>query len=452
MKLKVILIIIFLIISSSIVLYPETLSLTLEEAIALGLKNSTDIQSKLLAVYAARAAKQSAKSAYYPTVSTSASWTHLFDQPKISDNTKPGIGTIEGYYAAAKDPLTLSLGVNQSIYTFGKIKKGVEMAEENLKLAQFELEEAKRKLIVEIKRAFYGYILAKEVLRIQKETLEYKKQALDVATKRYQAGLIPDFEVLQAESDLESFYSQVISSENQVKFALLAVMDLLGIHADGEFDVELKGTLEPLYYNLEREELLEMAMKQRSEIKQYQTNIRLAELSQDLTEAARKPVIAGFINYSLQSGYDSQTGENKYWGENSWDGNLTCGASINMPLSSLFPWSKETADIKKGELNLEQLKLGLSSLESGIRLSIENTLLKLEEEEAKIRSGSKAVELALRLYQSARKRYESGLSSSMELRDAQVTLNNAQMGHITSIYNYNLALFDLMDAVGVESF
>jgi len=453
MKFKVILITIILIIFSTFSIYAETLTLTLDEAIVLGLKNSTDIQSKLLAVYAARASLQFSRSAYYPSVSGSASWTHLFDQPKTSDIDIPNIGTIEGSYVASKDPIALSVNVNQSIYAFGKIKKGVEMAEENLKLAQLELEEAKRKLIIEIKRAFYGYILAKEVLRIQKETLQYKKEALEVAKKRFQAGLIPDFEVLQAESDLESFYPQIISSENQVKFALLAVMNLLGIQAEGgKFDVELKGALEPIYYDLKRENLLKMAVEQKTEIKQYRTNLRLAELNQDLTKAAKKPVIAGFVNYTLQSGYDSQTGENRYWGENSWEGDLTCGASIQMPLSALFPWSGENMNIKKGELELQQMKLGLSSLESGIRLSIENALLKLEEEKAKINSGRKGVELALKLYQSARKRYETGLSSSIELKDAQVTLNNAQMGYITSIYNYNLTLFNLMDAVGVEKF
>jgi len=96
--------------------------------------------------------------------------------------------------------------------------------------------------------------------------------------------------------------------------------------------------------------------------------------------------------------------------------------------------------------------LGLSSIESGIRLNIENILLQLEEEKAKISSGEKGVELALKLYASASERYINGLISSMELKDTQITLNTAQLGSLTSIYNYKSALFDLMDAVGVDHF
>ena len=178
----------------------------------------------------------------------------------------------------------------------------------------------------------------------------------------------------------------------------------------------------------------------------------MMELQNEITKSMNKPSIAGFANYTLTSGYDKISGDPKYWGEDSWDGVLSVGVSVQMPVSALFPWSRENAYIKKGELDLEQLRMGLSSLESGIRLNIKNILLRLDEERSKISSGSKAVELAERLYNSSRDRYSNGLISSMELKDSQITLNNAQLGYITSIYNYKIALLDLMDAVGVDHF
>lgn len=431
--------------------YSETLNIGLDEAIALGLKNSCSIKSKILAVEAAKAGLQSAKSARYPSISTSASWTHLFDQPRTPDITFNGM-TIPGSYAAAKDPVSISTTVNQSIFTFGQVKNGISMAEKNLELAEIDLEEAKRSLIIQIKRAFYGYILAGEVERIQEETFEYKREALEVARSRYNAGLVPEYEVLQAESDYENFRPQVISARNQVRFALLAVLELLGIKGTENFDVILKGSLEAHYYKFDKKELIELAMRKKSELNQLKKNLELLEVQQKITEASRKPVVAGFISYSLQSGYDSETGKNKYWGKDAWNGDLTMGVSVQMNVSGLFPWSAESANVAKGKLEIEQLKQNISGIESSIRISIENALLKLEEERAKIDSGRKRVDLALSLYKSTRERYENGLASSMELRQAQIGLNNAQMGYITSIYNYKMAVFDLMEAVGVYSF
>ncbi|UCB45338.1 MAG: TolC family protein, partial [Spirochaetota bacterium] len=262
----------------------------------------------------------------------------------------------------------------------------------------------------------------------------------------------PEYEVLSAESDVENFKPVVISAKNQLRFTLLAVMDLLGVEGDGDFDIELIGSLKPEYYEFEKDTLIKDAMAKKYEIQQFESNIALMRIQQDITKVAGTPVIGAFANYTLMSGFDTSTGENKYWGEDSWEGNLTVGVSVSMPLSALFPWSKENADIKKGEFDLEGLDLQLRTIMSGIRLNIENLLLKIEEEWSKINSGKKGIELAQKLYSSSLERYKSGLISSMELKDTQLGLNNAKLGYLQAVYNHKIALFDLMDAVGVDHF
>ena len=419
--------------------WAETMRLTLEEAIGLGLQNSSTLKSKKLAVFSAQAGVRSAKSSYYPGVSVSTSYTHIL--------------IIPARYRVSSDPISLSADVSQTIYTFGKIKNVVRKSEENVKAAEMDFEEEMRNLIVDIKRGFYGYILAGEVLRVQEETLTYKEEALEVARKRYDAGLSPDYEVLSAESDVENFKPYIISARNQVEFALLAVKNLMGIEEEGaDFDIELIGTLEPEYYSFQKETLMKQALTYKYDVSRYKLNITLMEIQKIITDSQNKPTVTGFANYTLDSGYDKSIGDPKYLGKDSWEGVLSLGISVQMPLSALFPWSRENADSKKGALDVEQLKAGLNAIESGIRLNVENILLRLEEEKAKIASGSKGVELAQRLYKSSKDRYASGLISSMEFKDSQIALNNAQLGYLTSIYNYQMALFDLMEAAGVDHF
>ena len=101
----------------------ETMKLTLEEAIALGIKNSTTLKAKAVSVYSAKAGVKSAKSAYFPSVSATTTYTHLFDQPKTPDMEidlgGPAPVSIPGSYAVASDPISLSFDVQQSIFTFG---------------------------------------------------------------------------------------------------------------------------------------------------------------------------------------------------------------------------------------------------------------------------------------------------------------------------------------------
>ncbi len=448
--------VIFLLAACPHILRAETITLTLEQAIGLGLKNSSSLRQKMLKVASAGADLQSAKAARYTDVSASLSYSHLFEQPKMEDTTfdlGQGPVTIPGMYLSAQDPIMLELSANQAIYTFGKIKTGIKLAEEGLDLARQELEEEKRSLIIKIKRAFYGYILARDIVSVQEETLGNKQEALDIAKKRFQAGLGSELDVLSAESDVENFMPEVISARNRVKFAILAVMDLLGLEEQGgkTYDVQLVGELKPEYHRLNSDELVKTAMKNNYNILQYRSGISAAKYRQTLSARAKYPTIAGFANYSVQSGYDASTGENKYSGEGSWTDLLTVGVGVQMPLSALFPWSSENAKAKKSEFDAQSLTTGLDSVESGIRLSIQNILLSLEEEKAKIGSGKKSVEVARKFLETSKQSYANGLISNTRLKDAQLNLNAAQLGYLSAIYNYNMALYDLYDAMGVDS-
>jgi len=191
-------------------------------------------------------------------------------------------------------------------------------------------------------------------------------------------------------------------------------------------------------------------MKNNYNILQYRSGINVAEYQKTLAGRAKYPTIAGFANYSVQSGYDSITGENRYTGKGSWTDLLTVGVGLQMPLSALFPWSGENAGAKKAKFDAENLTAGLGSIESGIRLSIQNILLSLEQENAKIASGKKRVEVARKFLATSKESYVNGLISNTRLKDAQLNLNAAQLGYLSAIYNYNMALYDLYDVIGVD--
>ena len=423
----------------------ETYRFTLEQAIAYGLENSSSIKSKALAMETARQDLAAARSGYYPALSASASWNHLFEQPF---QEFPGLGKI---YLSGADPLSLSANLSQTLYTFGKLKAGVELAEEGVALAALDLAEETRKTVVLIKKAYYAYLLSNEVLAINEQTLGRKQDALEVAQKRYAAGLVADYEVLRAESDLESYRATVISSRNAVHIALLNVRNALGIQEE-EFGFELLGSLEPLQVKLERKGLLELALARKYELLSFRKGMDAAAAQERLNRSLNKPTLAGFVAYQLQSGFDVATGANEYFSADAWEGSLSAGLSLSVPVSAFLPWSKESAAIRKSALQLENLKLQYLSLESGIRIAVESSLLNVAEQEVKIASGRKSVELAQRLYESAEQQYLSGYISSVDLKDAQLGLNGAQLAYAQAIFGYNQNILELMDLVGVAEF
>jgi outer membrane protein TolC len=277
---------------------------------------------------------------------------------------------------------------------------------------------------------------------INRETLDRKQEALEVARLRYNAGQVSDYEVLRAESDLESYRATVIGSDNAVKVALLNVRNALGIQEE-ELEFELVGELAPLAFAADRQALRARALERKYELASFRGSMDLAAAQAALNRSLALPTLAGFVAYSLDSGGD-------YFSAGAWDGKLTAGLSFSVPLSALFPWSKETAAVRKSALQLENMRQQYSSLESGVRIAVESGLLKIAEQEAKIASGRKSVELAQRLYESAEEQYRSGYISSTDLKDAQLGLNGAQLALAQAVFGYNQNVLDLMDAVGMD--
>jgi outer membrane protein TolC len=352
-------------------------------------------------------------------------------------------------YLGATDPLGLTASLNQSIYTFGKLKSGVKLAGEAVAQAALDLKEETRRTVVLIKRAFYGYLLALEVQSINRETLGRKLEALEVAQARYNAGQLADFEVLRAESDLESYRATVIGSDNAVQIALLNVRNALGIQEES-FEFQLLGALEPLAFELDRQALEARALQGKYELASFRGAIGLAAAQGELNRSLALPTLAGFIGYSLSSGFDPATGKNAWFDAGAWDGTWTAGLSFSVPVSALLPWSKESASIRKSALQQENLKLQYSSLESGVRIALESAMLNIAEQRARIGSGKKSVALAERLYESADVQYRSGYISSTDLKDAQLGLNGAQLALAQAVFGYNQNVLDLMDVVGMD--
>ena len=432
--------------------YGETIRLTLDSAVALGIANSTSLKAKQLAVYSSRAGVAAAKSGYYPSFQAGANWVHFFDQSK-SPTVSFAIGDdtliAPGAFVFAQDPIAVTVDLQQPIYTFGRLKDEVSLAQLGLSLAKLDLTEEQRSFIVEIKRAFYGYILALEVVGVQEETLAQREDAYEIAKARRQAGLVADFEVLSAESDVESFRPEVISASNNVELALLGVLDLLDVGDTGDFEIELIGELKPEYHEFYRDEMIERAMEGNYNLQQYRTSINVARYQESLKKDERKPFIGAFSNYTINSTFDTSTGANDY---TNWDGILSVGVNVSVPLSALLPYSRESSEKKQSSLDLAEVEMNLSSIESSIRLGIDSILLRLEEEEAKIRSTEKNVDLATKLYESARVQFANGLISRLELKEAQLRLNGARISYLSSVYNHKLALYDLANAVGVYEF
>lgn len=69
--------------------FAETLEFTLDNAVALGLRNSADVKAKQLAVSSSNKDVKAAKAAYYPGLSVGSDYSHRFTDDGVVGTSPP---------------------------------------------------------------------------------------------------------------------------------------------------------------------------------------------------------------------------------------------------------------------------------------------------------------------------------------------------------------------------
>lgn len=109
------------------------------------------------------------------------------------------------------------------------------------------------------------------------------------------------------------------------------------------------------------------------------------------------------------------------------------------------------AKIKSASSGLKSAEETLLKARESIELEIRQDYLNILSAREQIRATEAAVEQAEEAYKIATVRYRSGVGINLDVLDAQLALNKARTNHITALYNYNVGLATLENAMGIPA-
>ena len=115
---------------------------------------------------------------------------------QVSDTSAKGIGNVKNWNAG--------VSVNFPWFDGFRTKAKMEAAQENLKIAQYAIENETLKVILEVQDAVLSLREAKERLEVTGKLLQQSAENLEIANARYQEGLGSIIEVTDAETQLIS--------------------------------------------------------------------------------------------------------------------------------------------------------------------------------------------------------------------------------------------------------
>ncbi|MCP4229362.1 MAG: TolC family protein [bacterium] len=383
-------------------------------------------------------AVNAAKGAFFPRLSFDAYANKTYNLPGISIpadtffDGQPEIDIPMGY----DEQVNLSLTMTQPIYLAGIEWAAYDMAKKSSRLADEQERAAKEDVIYDVSTTYYGVLLAEDAVAVAENSYEVAQSHLESTREVYDAGLVSEYDVLRAQVQVTNLFNARNRAYDGAVAARRGLKLLLELPEDE--DIVLLDTMKVEFEEFNLDEVVETARDNRSDPKQLERSIGLAEANVSMEKSATRPTVAFMASAQEQS--NKFTFDTDYWSDTY---NLTF--SVSWPFFDSFV---TPTIVKIAKYDTEKLKITRDLAEDAMELEIKGLYDRYLTDEETVLSNEENVRLAERGYEIAEARYNAGLMTNLEVLDAQSALTQTQLGYYSALNDYFVTRMDLLKAMG----
>ncbi len=332
------------------------------------------------------------------------------------------------------DSQSADLSVKQPIDVFGIVKTGLHAAKLNKSSVQYEYDQVRNDTTLSVKEAYYSVLRAQQFQGVRARQVEQLEAHLKDTQLNLKAGTAAPFDVLRAETEVADARQGFITAQNGVALAKAGFNNTLGRSLDAPVELEEPG--QPQFIDLQLAQVLDSAAAARPEVLRMQSQ---QGFTKDLVQIARKsgkPQIN--LLWTMNQNLTTTVFNPR---PNSW----RALATISMPL---YDGGKTRAAVDQAKSEEASTTFGYEQTLLGVKLDAQQAYLSTNEGREKIAVAEKALEQARESMRLAEVRYRAGVSTQLELFDAQTALTQAETNHVNAVYDYYTAMAQLEKAVG----
>ncbi len=404
----------------------------MDQAIEIALSESNTVKIADMTVEKSGYAKKGSYASLYPNVNVTSSYQRtLLKQVMVMDmggqpmEIKVGRDNNISASASASMPL-----INASLW------ESLKLSALDVELAVEQARSSRVSLISQVKQAFYGVLLAKESLAVMTQVYENAQANYEKTEQRFTVGKASELEKLRAQVNVMNAEPNVSSAENAVLLATWQLKAVMGLDLQNDIDVvgDLKDYVNELLTPYVREDNIE----NNSSLLQFDIQDKMLQSTLRMQKKQYLPTLAANINYNYSAMGDDEL---------RWFPSSTAAVSLNIPV---FDGFQKRFNIKQSKINRDMLATQRQDTERQIRIAIRNYNDKIALCVKNYLAANSTVEIARKSYEISEKMYEVGKATLVELNDAQLALQQAQLTQAQAIYNYMVAKASMDELIGKE--
>ena len=374
------------------------------------------------------------KTAYLPDVNFSGSFTLVGPTTKL---TMPGLGTFELF---PPDNYSAAIGVNQSIYDFGKTAKNIALDEKNKQMVQLTVEQAKQRLSMAVMGNFYGISFLQEAIRIKDDQLKTLNEHLQFVQKKADTGSATKFDILTTKVRISVIENAKTDLLTALQVQMSQLNSFMGKPQDSNIVLKKELNVQQLVPSVDS--LTNVAFANRSEMKMARKKEEISKSRLDVIGVQNNPSLNAFGSGGFKNGYFSFASGKA---EDIGMFNYAVGVGFKMPLfdanRSKYLKIQANADLEGNQQETELTRRNISNEVVESRANALSALKKVKQSELQLQQASQAYELA-------EVSYKAGVITNLDLLDSYTSLSESKLALYKTKIDYAANLQRLKIALG----
>ena len=433
---------------------PDTVALSLEEAVRLALRGGDETRLAAAQVELTDAQVTTARAAGFPQLRINATQTHVIENARAQ--------SVSSVFGQAN---TYNVNANASFAFFqgGRVRAASRVAARSRDAARLNSEEVRAQVTMDVQRAYVQAQFASRVGDIRTASLRLASDRLGQVERFLVAGRAARYDVLRARVERANLEPLIVEAANATALAILELKRLTNIPADQP--LVLTTTIDPSAVRV-----LLASVEDTTFAGANRASVRAAELQLDARREAIRvaradllPTVSVFFQTGYQafppSGFPTQLGRvDERPCPTETNPNAVCrsqngGWFSDRSLGTQISWPLFDGMRVKGNIDLAQAQARVAELELAreretVAIEVAQARAELQRARALFAARQENATEATEAFTLASLRFDRGLSTQLEVSDAQLALLTAQTDEARAVYDLYLASAEMARALG----
>ncbi|WP_322969183.1 TolC family protein [Faecalibacter sp. LW9] len=405
----------------------QVITITIDEALQLAIKNHAQLKVTKQQVIINEQEKEITKLNQLPIINTSIKASYLGDVD-LFDGTFSKVMTQEIPHFGN----SLEIQASQLIYKGGIVKNSIEAQELKIDLTKLSLENDEQTIKKTVLDYFLNNLRLENQIKIFNNNIELANQRLANVTQFYNQGITTRNEVLRAELLVKNLEQTLLSLKNNKAIIDYNLSILLNFPKESIFTLDTSNQEWDLLK--EKDYYIKMAFLKHPSLLKLEKQLLLSDKQIEIIKSEKYPTIALFAGFNSQRPITTRVPALDLYA-NAWQ----TGISISYNIDNLYK-TKEKQQL--GVFQKQQLEYTNTVLTQNIEMSVNSAYLKYFEAIKQAEIIYSSLKLAEENYKISLAKFLNQLIIQTEMIDAsntkleiELSLNNAEINIISQYYN-----------------